>query len=281
MNLFTIAASNGASFPERIEELRAELPEGERGALDRFTDRALRDGRVAINMRQSVLSSFLATATYQNVYDWAKARARRSTKTEDAILRERLGAFYDRRVAFDRAFEGGERFRYGALNIGGAGATSYGSFCAVIGERAPAELFDVAYLPGDSLKTYLHAACDDPGRAVVDADAIQRDAAPHVNRHHLAALKHGRGVCASPEPRWPSLLSSATDYIEALFVGDLRPSDLQCVRMARSDHDVYFAYAFEDFRAKLGEADRVLVESFVTILEQLEARGVALEVVDD
>ena len=47
-----------------------------------------------------------------------------------------------------------------------------------------------------------------------------------------------------------------------------------CHRCEAEDH--HFRKARE-----LGEADRVLVESFVSILEQLEARGIALEVVDD
>lgn len=281
MNLFDIAAGNAERLAARISARRAELKEGERASLDAFTERVERDGRIAINMRQSVLSSFLTSASYQNIYDWARARARRSSKSEEEILRERLGGFYERRITFDRAFDGGDRFRYGALNIGGPGATTYGSFCAVIGEEAPAELLDVAYLPADSLMTYVRPVPGMPNREEVDDEAILDDSAPHQSRHHLAALKLDRKIHASPEPRWPALLSSCSDYVEALFVGDLRPADLQCIRMARADHDIYFAYAFEDFRAKLSESDRVLVESFVSILEQLEARRIALEVVDD
>ena len=80
---------------------------------------------------------------------------------------------------------------------------------------------------------------------------------------------------------WPSLLCSATDSVQAIFVGDLRPRDLLCVRMARSDHDVFFRYVFEGFRTRLSAPERALVESFACILEELEARRIALEVIDD
>jgi hypothetical protein len=281
MNLFTIAASNGSNLEDQIESVRARLPDGERALLEAFLSRVAEDGRVAINMRQSALLEFLRSGSYQNAYDWARERARRSPTSEDEILRERFGDLYDQKISLDRSFEGGDRFRYGALTIGGVGATPYGSFCAVIGEHAPADLFDVAYVSRGGLESYLRIAEDTPARAFVDEDAVRADAAPHASRHHLAALKLERQILERPVSTWPSLLCSATDSIQAIFVGDLRPRDLLCVRMARSDHDAFFHYVFEGFRARLSEPERALVESFACILEELEARRIALEVIDD
>lgn len=280
MDLFTTAAENGARLDERAAALCASLDPSARACFASLSGRVERDGRIGINMRQSVLLSFLRSSTYQNIYEWVRGRARRSPLSEDAILRERLGAFYERRVAFDRAFEGGDRFRYGALNIGGAGATAYGSYCAVVADEAPRARLRAAYLPSDSLATYIVPLADGAGVAV-NTGALQADVAPHSHRQKLAALKLHGAARACDEGRWPKLLCSATDYVEALFVGDLAPGDLECVRIARSDYDLYFTYAFEDFRARLGEADRVLVEGFASVLDELEARGVALEVVDD
>lgn len=283
MNLFTTAASNGSKLEDQVEAVRARLPDSERAILEAFLSRVAEDGRVAINMRQSALLDFLRSGSYQNVYDWARERARRSPASEDEILRERLGDIYEQKVALDSSFEGGDRFRYGSLTIGGAGATPYGSFCAVIGDHAPAELFDVAYLSRGGLESYLRVAKDTPSRAFVDEDAVRADAAPHASRHHLAALKLERQVIERPASAWPSLLYSATDSIQAIFVGDLRPRDLLCVRMARSDHDAFFRYVLEGFRARAGlrEPERALVEGFACILEELEARRIALEVIDD
>jgi hypothetical protein len=280
MDLFRTAAENGARLDERAIALCEAMAAGAHACFASLAGRIDRDGRIAINMRQSVLLGFLRSATYQNIYEWARGRAKRSPKSEDEILRERLGPFYERRVAFDRAFEGGERFRYGALSIGGAGASAYGSYCAVIADEAPRTRLSAAYLPSDSLATYVRPMADGAGVAV-NTSAIESDVAPHTHRQKLAAIKIHPAAQACDEGRWPALLCSATDYVEALFVGDLAPGDLQCVRMTRSDYDLYFTYAFEDFRARLAEPDRVLVEGFASILDELDARGIALEVVDD
>lgn len=68
---------------------------------------------------------------------------------------------------------------------------------------------------------------------------------------------------------------------KVVFAGELALGESPRVRVSRADCELFFAFAFDDFRAKLGEADRALVDGFVSFLELLEALGVTLEVVDD
>jgi hypothetical protein len=275
VNLFTLAAGNGPRLKADVESLLPTLAPAERASWDRLLARVEHEGRISVNMRIDVLLDLVTSSHYQNIYEWAESRAKRSPKPADEILRERLGGFYGPRVLFEAAFEDGERFRYGALNVGGVGAVKYGECCVLVADRLAASGAPVAYLRGDSLKTYVLPT------SAVDVAAVERDAAPHANRQHLAALKHGAGFCHAAEDRWGSLLCSADEYIEAIFVGDLRPDGLDRVRMAKSDHELYFHFAFVDFRAKLAPGDRALVNDFARLLDHLDDHKIPLEVVDD
>ncbi len=211
-------------------------------------------------------------AKHQNIYEWAEGRAARSTKTAQEIIRERLGTYYERRMAFDGFFARGTELRYGALNVGGAGASRYGSYCSVVKDIG-APRFQLAYLRADSLSTYmLHGP-------TVDSAAVERDAAPHEARHHLAAVKHVADVVSRPDAAWPAILCNNDDYVEAIFVGELAADDIECVRMTKADHEALYDLAFEDFRTKLGKADHLEIDTFVVILDELTKRGIRLEVV--
>lgn len=275
MDLFAVAADNAGSLERQFDSLKSNLTPTKANSLTRFAERVKQDGRISINMRQMVLISFLTFGKHQNIYEWAQSRAEKSTKSVEEILREKLEEFYERRVAFDRHFEQRERFRYGALNIGGMGTTDFGEFCSVLADHVSSGRREVAYLRSDSLKTYLL-----PG-PTVDEAAIRRDVAPHTHRQHLAAVKHASEIPVLSEDQWLSLLCSNVDFVEAIFAGDITLGDLEAVRMAKSDHNLFFHYAFEEFREKLGDADRFRVDGFVMILQHLEQRGIPLEVVDN
>jgi hypothetical protein len=273
MDLFTVAQSNGSGLAARMAAVAASLPPSDRPSLERFADRVRDDGRMSINMRQGVLLTFLLSAKHQNIYEWAEGRATRSTtKTAQEIIRERLGTFYELRIAFDSFFVRGAELRYGALNIGGVGASRYGSYCSVVKDIG-APKFQVAYLRADSLKTYML-----PGPRV-DGPAVEQDAAPHRERHCLAGIKHAAEVVKRLDAAWPEVLCNNDDYVEAIFVGDLAPDDIECVRMTKADHEDLYDLAFEDFRTKLRPADHLEIDTFIMTLDELAKRGIRLEVV--
>jgi len=272
-DLFELALANKAALVARYDGLRSQKSDAEADQLSRFAGRVEREARVSINLRQTPLVSFLTLGQHQNIYEWARTRARHSTRTPEEILQARLGPLFEARMAFDHYFTDGESFRYGALNIGGAGPTRYGEFCAVVSERFFAGLCESAYLASDSLTTYVLAGLE------IDEARLRQEVAPHPDRHLLAAAKLHGHVCSSPEAAWPGLLCSDIDYVEAVFRGPLALDHLESVRMLEADYELYSDFAFEDLRCGLGVCDRMLTEGFVLVLQHLEARGIPLEVV--
>lgn len=275
MNLFAIAAGNAEALEKALDELLASSTAEEASRLSRFAERIQRAGRIAVNMEQSVLSSFLTFAVHQNIYEWADETSVVSGAPRDEILKQKLKGYYRRRTTFDQSFEDGERFRYGALNIGGAGAPKYGEFCVVLQNRVSAERSEVAYLRADSLKTYMRRG------PVLDEEALRRDAAPHERRQCLAVVKHAEEVKTHPEDRWPSVLCSESEFVEAIFTGPLVANDVEVIRMPKQVHDFRYHYAFEEFRRKLGKADRVLCKNFRNVRKLIHQQGISLEVVPD
>jgi hypothetical protein len=273
MNLFDIAIKNASSIEKRFHGEQSRLTSSEADCLGRFIDRVDQHGCVAINMRQMVLLNFLLYGQHQNIYEWARSVAIYSSMSTDDILREKLKTYYERRIAFDTFFHRGDEFHYGTLNLAGMGPTYYGNFCAAFKDAPFSTRLKTAYLRSDSLKTYVDASSN------VDRVAIEEDATPHTHKHYLAGIKHANSTYYTPETEWPSMLCSNVDYIEAVFVGSSTPDDLEEVRMLKSDYELFFHYAFEEFREKLSEADRALVDGFVMILKYLKSHGIHLEVI--
>ena len=207
VDLFDIAANNRDALDARFSALLSSASTNLAGTLQRFADTVQNHGRVSVNMRPMSLLSFLVLGFHQNIYEWSRSRGEESGKPGEEIIRERLGDFYARRVAFDRYFDKGETFRYGALNIGGPGATVYGDYCTIVLNR----VFDgaqVAYLKSDSLQTYFKAD------GAVDEAAVREDAALHSHRHASACLKCAPQLEVSGAAHWAALLCSDSDFVE-------------------------------------------------------------------
>ncbi|HKH47647.1 MAG TPA: hypothetical protein VKM72_23565 [Thermoanaerobaculia bacterium] len=271
MDLFQMARDNAETYARRYESLRAALGVAA-GRLELFAVTVRNEGRLAVNRRLKVLLRFLdRTGSYYNVHEWAAKLERRSGRPRGELLRLLLGAYYDRRMAFDRCVSQGERLHYGALHLGGLGAVHFGDYCLVFKEAFAVGRAELAYLWADSLKTYLLPGC------MVDEEGLQRDACPHSHRHYLAALKHGADAASLAEERWPALICSRDGFIEALFAGSPTPGDLQAVRMDQVDYDLYTGFLVDAALGRLGEGDRHLVEDFDNLLDLLERHSIPLE----
>jgi len=269
-NLFQLSELNTA----RLEDAFGEVVESSGAAKDkveRFAERVRQDGRVSINMRTYVLASFVVNGRHLNVYEWAEHQARLSDTDKDRILQEKLGKWYAKRVAFDSFFEGGQGFRYGALNIGGLGVGKFGRFCSVLGESFGSS-GPMAYLRGDSLKDYV----SDYG--AVDAQAIERDVAPHSHRAELATVKHGADAASTTEDEWPRLLCSDPDFVEAIFLDAAGPSEVDRVRVSQSDYDELYWLAFRSYDLGLSEGERALGADFVAIRQAEANERIRIEV---
>ncbi|MCY2990111.1 MAG: hypothetical protein NTY19_19890 [Planctomycetota bacterium] len=240
MNLFQLAAQNDQELHIRFDEAKNRSKDGGR-QLDVFANCVQSSGRVSINMRPSVMTELVNSGRHQNIYEWAEEQSRLSSRPTAEILREKLGTYFSRRIHFDDAFEEGQRFRYATLNIGGVGPHRYGQFCAVlkpafVGPNAP-----IAYLMGDSLRTYM------PTETGVDTARLRREVGTHSHVQYLATLKHSAEIPTSSENEWPRVVCREDCYIEAIFLKDVELSSVDQVRIAQAEYDRLFDLAFTDY----------------------------------
>ncbi len=78
MDLFTTASKNADAVRKRFDDLLDSLEKEVRQTIEKFADRVLQSGRVSVNMRQTVLNSFLTFGKHQNIHEWAEDKADRS-----------------------------------------------------------------------------------------------------------------------------------------------------------------------------------------------------------
>jgi hypothetical protein len=120
LDLFAIAKGNANAVQTAFESVVAAMPPDQAVVVREFAAWVEAEALISINVKLFVIVEFLNGGRYQNTHEWAQEQARLSGRSAEDALRERLHRFYDKRVAFDRAFKNGELFRYGALNAGGA-----------------------------------------------------------------------------------------------------------------------------------------------------------------
>jgi hypothetical protein len=273
LDLFAIARANGPAIQAAFESAVANLPESEAAAAREFAAWVEAEGLISVNMRLYVVVELLNGGRYQTMCEWAKEHARLGGQDAEDLLRRRLGPFYDRRVAFDRAFEDGEGFKYGSLNTGGAGTARYGSYCVILGRSFDGLPDRAAYLPGDSL-----TVCFGPeGR--FDEAAVERHASPHSHRGRMVALRRAAAMFLTARQDWPKLVCSPDQYFEAIFIDEVTLQAIGCVRVPKSEYDRMWEMTFASFGEKRGDAERALMHDFLQLLRAGADGRIQLEVV--
>ena len=225
-------------------------------------------------MRPWIAADFVQNNRYQNMYQAVAEASVLSGRNSDELLRERLGPYYAPRLAFDRAFDHGDRFRYGALNIGNAGTRQYGLFCIVFRGDFPPPGEQVAYLKTDSLKGYVSAA------GTLDEVALRRDAAGPAQRHILAAIKHA-GDATRRADRWPDMICGGDTYIEAIFVTEVTTATVAEVRVLERDYRDLWNLCFAAHGRTLSEEEKATAFDFLSLLRADRAGVIQIRVVSD
>lgn len=228
LDLFAIARDNANAIQSAFESAITGFSSKQATFLRNFASWVKEEGSISINVKLLVVVELIVGGRYQNTHEWAEEQSRLSGRPAEDILRERLQRFYEQRMAFDRAFRDGERFRYGALNAGGAGLREYDPYCAVLRDTFSASLTDVAYLPGDSLKICFAAD------GSLDCGAAERYAAPHSHRHILVANERAKEVSTTGRKEWHKLVTSPNRYFEVIFLGEVTLNSIDSVRMLKA-----------------------------------------------
>ena len=261
LNLFEVAEANCDSLQRRFGAAKAERAGSESQSLQCFADRVARDGRVAVNVRPHTLANLLKGERLLNTYELVERQAICAAKPVLDLLKERLGKYYTQRIAFDSTFEDGERFRYGALNIGGPGAVDFGLFCCVLGSGFPASDSRLAYLMHDSLSEYVSPD------GIVDVQSIGAQVASQASCHYLATIKHAGVIPITPEGNWDHLLCSSEDYVEAIFVQDVTLQKIAEVRVSANEYRRVKDIAFASFGGESSDGQSAFARDFLKVLQ--------------
>lgn len=274
LNLFQISQGNTTGLVQRYNNFLLQLTDSRKSIWESFCNQIIKKLQVSINMRPHVLVNFLCNSTYLNVYESVEEKVSISRENVKDILRELLGDYYLRRIAFDGSFDDGHRFRYGALNIGGVGATQYGTFCTVLNLGFPEKNGQIAYIKHDSLNGYTDTAGN------FNRDLFQEDVAPQSHCQYLATLKHADEIIEQ-EGKWSTMLFSNDDYIEAIFIAPLSPNDIDEVRITQQEYNQIWELCFNSYSKKLTDPQKAHANNFLQILLANRRNRITLSVVND
>lgn len=230
-DLFALTASNADRLARRLAELQTGADIAD--FVSCVTDRA----RVSCNAWSTKVVPLLRDDRYPTPYEIARERSVREGGDPEDHLRDHQKEYYARRVGFDRSFQNGEQFRYGALNVGNLGAYEYGAYCIVL--RPPSEETRVALLPENSLERYI-----DPETCAVDESRIADEGGPWRCRAHIAALKHGAAAAATEPRAWPDLVCGCGrqgPFIEAILGDPIDRARVEALRVDRERHEHFEA----------------------------------------
>jgi hypothetical protein len=192
--------------------------------------RVLADGRVSINRKPEAMLGFLELGRLLNQFEFVERLARDQGRPFDDVLREVLRSFYDRRLVFEDAMGGGQRFYYAAMNIGGLGAPRYGPYCLVM-RHGPSSspLQEPIWVREDSLKGPWWTVNDE-----LDEPCLSDGVAVPPEGHVLTALKLTEGGTPGPESGWAECVCNHDEYVEALFTTAPALGDALVVRASAS-----------------------------------------------
>lgn len=104
---------------------------------------------------------------------------------------------------------------------------------------------------------------------------VRDDAGPHAQRHRLAALKHADQLEATQEADWPAMLCAGKIFVEVVFLGEATPTDVEEIRIARSEERRLYDMITEHFRGKLDPSSENEAASFAEILDALENQNMS------
>ncbi len=280
MSIFDTASQNSDNLKKRYNSLRKECEQQNNlDVLDEFTKLVGNKWTISINMRQLVINDILISGRCKNVHELKKERAEELEEyseldiSVEEALKKHLKSFYKSRVAFDHTFKNGERFKYGALNIGGLGAQKYGEYCVVFKRELVEKYSSLVFIKEDSLK-YV----DD---GAVNIERLDPDIANRECVHFLATLKHEEYIKSNSVNKWSSIVCCSEDYIEAITADDILNTHVDIVRTSKENLNSYYLdLLYKDFVSELSDFEKYQLAAFRNMQELLDKQGIKLEVLN-
>jgi hypothetical protein len=280
MNIFDMANQNSDNLKTQYKLLK-ERHEDQNNLdiLSNFVKLVKDKWAISINMGLGTLNIFLIAGRYKNIYEVKKEQGEELRKvreleiSDEQAVKNHLKGYYQSRVTFNRTVEDGEKFKYGALNIGCLGLKGYGEYCVMLKREQLEEYSSLAFVKGDSLN-YVdeHHVNERLSQDIANKDCV----------HALVALKHETDIVRFSADKWASMICCDESYIEAITTDEIENGLIGSVRMSKTDYDRYFIdYLYKDFASEISEDEMLKLRMLEGIIKLLDARGIKLEVIDE
>ncbi|RCV63135.1 hypothetical protein C5S53_15430 [Methanophagales archaeon] len=280
-NIFDMADQNSDNLKTRHKLLK-EKHENQNNLdlFKNFIDFMRDKPTISINIRQGVLISFLIQGVYKNRYEVTTERIeelngkRKIGISHETAMDLQLKPHKKERKIFNSTFECAEKFKYGALNIGGLGPEKFGEYCVIIKRKQSNEYSLLAFIKEDSLK-YVEENS-------VDVERLSRDIANRECVPALVALKHENEIGGIPFDELASMICSNEGYIEAITKGEIKNVHIECVRMRQSVSNRFENDLYKALISELSDAEeRYWLEAFINMRDLLHNLGIRVEVIDE
>jgi hypothetical protein len=273
IDLEQVAEANAPRLDADFQELLSVRSAEESSIIINFSQWVRDVCKITINVKLYVIFDLINNGRYLNMYEAADQYAQALGVARDEVLRSWLGAFYERRITFDRAFQDGEKFIYGALSASGGGLREYDPYCVQLIDQFYASAAALAFLPGDSI-----GICFSAGGEFNEAGTCAM-ITPHSHRHILAACKNWSDALSSAMPNWPQLMNTKANYIEALFIGNITLASIDRVQILKSEYDRMISLVLRTIGRKIESAEHTLVYCFRAVLLASRNHQINFEVV--
>jgi len=204
-----------------------------------FVDHCRSRGTVSVNIRLVPLVQMGIDGTHKNIYEWAQEEAALSRRSEEACLRQRLDQYHDRRILFEQERMNGRWFRYGAFNTGSLGPGYYGDFCLFLGRASCEADPTLVFLEGNSLERFVSLT------PTVDWARLEQAVATFADAPLLALVKLESQIVSLPAAGWPGLICHDSDYLEAIFTGQIHLNRVEEAWVSAARYKEYFRAAFD------------------------------------
>ena len=275
IDLFIQADNNKKPLSVACKKKVTKLAKKQRKLAKKFKKWVKNNAQISINLSAFVALELINGVPYKNAHQVAQERAEKEHREKEVCLREVLKEYYDKRIMFDRSFKYGEDFKYGALNAGGCGLTTFHPYCAVLNNEFHATLSLCACFPGDTLVIYFTEE--------FNSKAACEQATPFSHHHYLATHSWLDKIINTPNcTDWPGLLLSVDPnrYIEVIFTSSVTLENIVSLRVSEKYYDDMGVLQDRFFKdPALTIIEEANLSDFTKLLSAQKAQIINLEVV--
>jgi len=278
-NIFEMGNKN-SDYLEYQYDLLKQSYQGSLQKLEAFVEFIEREWAISINMLPGRVLSFLSLGHCDSIHRYIGSLKRTIKKTSGinvdpkVLYRDLLKDWKAKRIAFEQKFDGGDKFKYGALNVGGIGIVGrYGYFCVILDRSEAEKYLSLVFIMYDSLKNYVDNNC------CVNIGQLAQEIADKDHVQILSSIKHEGDIGSTPACDWPKMICNDDNYIEAIIQDKIKVEHIRIVYIKKSKLNELYNEIFNKLAD--GSVDGSFVKSYLsnlnTIFRKMDQEGIRWE----